>query len=333
MKKKFDSKKLMKSFLTKEEIRYAEHMGWKVYPTHMDPSSKWGLQTTVYDTGEECIKACKARQTAIRGQLSGGFRKGVCIDGKYHDAYNLAEWIRLDDERIRFEKRMKRENDAIDQMCHDSGLVSVFQAIMTYNTGEHIGDLTARYGDNGIICIEDREKYSNRCRFMKTVRSFVLTVRRGWKICRVGGLLTFYRGKFDRTGMACEWIEQGLAIDSFRTVKGFLVRGEHIEAKSLKAAIAINKEHRAQQLARTLRERRRLEKRISQIADGSLQITLNDSLASGNCLPGTQQFKRQYEAAIGHEAKSISIADLMKYGKKFGVEYYAERVIKYVLSR
>lgn len=48
--------------------------------------------------------------------------------------------------------------------------------------------------------------------------------------------------------------------------------------------------------------------------------------------PGTQEFKHKYEEAIGHKATSISIADLRKYAKQFGVEYYAEQAIEYALN-
>ena len=53
---------------------------------------------------------------------------------------------------------------------------------------------------------------------------------------------------------------------------------------------------------------------------------------SNNSLPGTQEFKNKYEEAIGHKATSISIADLRKYAKQFGVEYYAEQAIEYALN-
>ena len=85
------------------------------------------------------------------------------------------------------------------------------------------------------------------------------------------------------------------------------------------------------QLARVLNERKRVERRAEQKANGTLRITFQDSLKAGNCRPGTSEFKHKYEEAIGHEAKDISIADLRKYGKLFGVEYYAERAIQYAL--
>ena len=330
-KKIISSKKVMKSLFTKEEIRFIERQGWKFYPTRR---INWYTETADYDSEKDCEKACKAREKALRKQLSEAFRyMGVTVDGKYINTPTLAEWIKADDERIKFEKRMVREDDAINMQMKNSGLHSVWSVINTYKTGENIDGFKARYGnENGIKCHELKEKYSNSCKFMKIVRSFTLYVRKGWNVCKIGGLITFYKGEFYRTGMACEWIEQGNSIDSFRTVKGFLVRGEHIEAKNLKEAKAINANHRAMQMARLLNARKRQERRQQQKASGTLQITFADSLASGNCRPGTQQFKQQYEEVVGHKVKSISIADLRKYGKQFGVEYYAERAIEYALN-
>lgn len=113
---------------------------------------------------------------------------------------------------------------------------------------------------------------------------------------------------------------------------GYLVRGEHIEAESLREAIRINEEHRAMKLARILSKRKRAERREEEKQNGSLKITFADSLNAGNCRPGTQEFKNKYEEAIGHKATSISIADLRKYAKQFGVEYYAEQAIEYALN-
>lgn len=114
-------------------------------------------------------------------------------------------------------------------------------------------------------------------------------------------------------------------------MKGFLVRGEHIVAKSLKEAQRINAEKRNKQ-ALSLLNARSKEQLVYQKL-GNHMFTFEESLASGNCRPGTQNFKNRYEAAIGHEATEISLADLRKYGKKFGLEEYTERVIRYVMNR
>ena len=208
------------------------------------------------------------------------------------------------------------------------------QVINRLNTGSHLDELSAYIGrGNGINCYESRDfdGYSKSCRFPMIRRSFSLYLKKGYNIHIIGGLITFVRGEIKRQGVACEWVEQGRAIDDIETVKGFLVRGEHIVAKSLKEAQRISAEKRSKQ-ALSLMNARNKNKLSYQKLIGHM-FTFEESLASGNCRPGTQNFKNRYEAAIGHEATEISLADLRKYGKKFGLEEYTERVIRYVMNR
>lgn len=212
-----------------------------------------------------------------------------------------------------------------------SGFVMVISLL---NIGKNVGTLNAHISDkNGVECSEsyDYDGYSKRCKFTMVRRSFTLNLKKGYKIYNVGGLITFVRGEIKRQGVACEWIEQGKAITDIKTVKGFLVRGEHIVAKSLKEAHRINTEKRNKQALSLLNARSKDQLIYQKL--GNHMFTFEESLASGNCRPGTQNFKNRYEAAIGHEATEISLADLRKYGKKFGLEEYTERVIRYVMNK
>lgn len=212
-----------------------------------------------------------------------------------------------------------------------AGFVMVISLL---NIGKNVGTLNAHISDkNGVECSEsyDYDGYSKRCKFTMVRRSFTLNLKKGYSIYEVGGLITFVRGEIKRQGVACEWIEQGKAITDIKTVKGFLVRGEHIVAKSLKEAQRINTEKRNKQ-ALSLLNARSKEQLVYQKLRNHM-FTFEESLASGNCRPGTQGFKNRYEAAIGHEATEISLADLRKYGKKFGLEEYTERVIRYVMNK
>lgn len=198
-----------------------------------------------------------------------------------------------------------------------AGFVMVISLL---NIGKNVGTLNAHISDkNGVECSEsyDYDGYSKRCKFTMVRRSFTLNLKKGYYIYEVGGLITFVRGEIKRQGVACEWIEQGKAIADIKTVKGFLVRGEHIVAKSLKEAQRISAEKRSKQ-ALSLMNARNENKLSYQKLIGHM-FTFEESLASGNCRPGTQGFKNRYEAAIGHEATEISLADLRKYGKLFGL--------------
>lgn len=202
------------------------------------------------------------------------------------------------------------------------------------NVGANTGTISAHIAEeNGVECYEwkDYDGYSKSCGYTMIRRSFTLNLKKGYKIYNVGGLITFVRGEIKRQGVACEWVEQGKAIADITTVKGFLIRGEHIVAKSLKEAQRISAEKRSKQ-ALSLMNARNKNKLSYQKLIGHM-FTFEESLASGNCRPGTQGFKNRYEAAIGHEATEISLADLRKYGKKFGLEEYTERVIRYVMNK
>lgn len=200
--------------------------------------------------------------------------------------------------------------------------------------GANTGTISAHIAEeNGVECYEwkDYDGYSKSCGYTMVRRSFTLNLRKGYYIYNLGGLITFVRGEIKRQGVACEWVEQGKAIADIKTVKGFLVRGEHIVAKSLREAQRISADKRSKQ-ALSLMNARNKNKLSYQKLIGHM-FTFEESLASGNCRPGTQNFKNRYEAAIGHEATEISLADLRKYGKKFGLEEYTERVIRYVMNK
>lgn len=219
----------------------------------------------------------------------------------------------------------------IEDRVSFAGFVMVISLL---NIGKNVGTLNAHISDkNGVECSEsyDYDGYSKRCKFTMVRRSFTLNLKKGYSIYEVGGLITFVRGEIKRSGMACEWIEQGKAITDIKTVKGFLVRGEHIVAKSLKEAQRINAEKRNKQALSLLNARSKGQLVYQKL--GNHMFTFEESLASGNCRPGTQNFKNRYEAAIGHEATEISLADLRKYGKLFGLQEYTERVIRYVMNR
>lgn len=232
--------------------------------------------------------------------------------------------------RKAYEAEQKRVSMMIDRYYGVDGFLeaNLRTGDHTYKHNGHIAD------ENNIICYEEKDfdGYSRRCSFPMIRRQFVLNIKRGYRVRVVGGLITFYKGEFNRQGMKVEWVEQGRAIADITKHTGYLVRGEHIEAKSLREAVRINEEHRAMKLARILSKRKRAERREEEKQNGSLKITFTDSLNAGNCRPGTQEFKHKYEEAIGHKATSISIADLRKYAKQFGVEYYAEQAIEYALN-
>ena len=266
-------------------------------------------------------------------------KNGLDNENEYLDMLARKEAEKKEEEKAakKAEKARAKELAYINNqicICDNLGPVDFDMVISLLNTGKNIGTLNAHLSDkNGVECSEsyDYDGYSKRCQFTMVRRSFTLYLKKGYSIYEVGGLITFVRGEIKRQGVACEWIEQGKAITDIKTVKGFLVRGEHIVAKSLKEAQRINSEKRSKQALYLLNARSKNQLVYQKL--GNHMFTFEESLASGNCRPGTQNFKNRYEAAIGHEATEISLADLRKYGKKFGLEEYTERVIRYVMNK
>jgi len=333
MTKVINTENFIKGIFTKSEIRYIQANKMVVVLESMVPvgckfkKQGWGqnanvIEITITDKQQQAqlLKACEKRAKVLRSRMP-----------------DVDEWCKEQDAIEAAARKAKREEEAIGEMLKADGLYGVWSTLHTLRLGENTDKLTARYAkENSIECDEfydNKNGYARSCKFTMVRRSFYINIRRGYHLFRIGGLLTFIKGStINREGMACEWVEQGKSIADIRTVKGWLVRGEHIVAKTLKEAQAINAEHRAMQLARLLNARKRAERRAEQRANGTLRITFQDSIEAGNCRPGTSEFKHQYEAAIGHEAKDISIADLRKYAKQFGVEYYAEKAIQYALN-
>ena len=203
---------------------------------------------------------------------------------------------------------------------------------------------------NQVICEEEKDwkGYGKSFGFPMVVRSFEVCVKKGYTIHLVGGIVTYIKGdRIDRFGMPCEWVRQGRAIADLRTVKGYLVRGQHIEASSLEEAQKISDNNRRKALpsllAARLEMKARIERRKAEMQKCAeeermmaemvtREITFEDSLNSGNCFPGTDGFKKRLEEEIGHPVDSINAQDLLLYATKYGLKSYALRTIKYVIG-
>ena len=118
------------------------------------------------------------------------------------------------------EKKRVRDIDYVNShIFYENGEPVVYGAgsfiERNINTGTHVMYRTCAVGnENSLTCEEENDYngYSRRCQFTMIRRGFRLTVKKGYIIRLVGGLITFYRGEFKRDGMACEWVEQGRAI-------------------------------------------------------------------------------------------------------------------------
>lgn len=169
-------------------------------------------------------------------------------------------------------------------------------------------------------------KYESHTR---TYFSYDLTIKRGYHFAAFGGLLTLWYGKFNRKGMKCQWIEQGngTRFNKFKTVDGYLVRGEHIQASSLQEAQRINAEHRKEMFFSLVKARQQKQEKMEAYRQYQNDvITFEDSLHAGNCRPGTQNFKDNVEKALGREVNTLTVAEIIPLAIRFKQQYYVQRI-------
>ncbi len=285
------------------------------------------------DDNEECTKEARHTLGSAKRAFCSWLKRNDVAESKYF--VFVAAQEKAKKEEVRREKKRK-EMEKRDRAYVESrieGGLSIPNVLTHLNVGSHCSFYGSVGDANEVYCSEhtDWEGYAKSCRFPLIRREFHLKLKKGYRIHVVGGLITFVRGKLDRRGVYCEWAEQGRALADIRMVKGYLVRGEHIEAGSLKEAKRINAEKREKQAIALLNARATKAQKAKKL-EGHM-FTFEDSLASGNCRAGTQAFKNRVEAAVGHEVNELELDDLCKYGRQFGLELYTNRVINYVFKK
>jgi hypothetical protein len=189
------------------------------------------------------------------------------------------------------------------------------------------------YGNENTIKVKTRqERYSRRFSFPKIVYRIEGTCKKGWTLHAVGGVLTFIRGtEIKREGQICEWVVQGQVYTDTYIKKGYLVRGEHIEAKSLKEARKINARNRKAAAEALIAERAKINARNNKL--DKVVVTFEDSLNCGNCEPGTESFRKRVSLEKGEDVEMLNAKEVLAYGKKFGLEMYAKRAVASALKR
>lgn len=221
-------------------------------------------------------------------------------------------------------KKYKKEKRADEKRRKEATeIVSSIEGYLAIDAGKNSYNPDAKYSTKNEIFVyeeKDYNGYAHSCHFTMIRRQVNIFIKKGYSLHNVGGLMTFVRGKkIERTGMACEWAVQGKALAEITMHKGYLVRGEHIECKTLAEAKKISKEHRQKAMIAILKRRK---------IDRNTLVTVDDSLAAGNCLPGTLNFKSKIERELGCEiTSSLPARQVLLFGRKFGVETYAQRAV------
>ncbi len=318
------------------EMRFINTNGWSVCTNRMIPKS--AIAHCAFSNGRWHIAEVECTTSQLAQLRISMQRKAKELRRKMPE--DLVTYFKEIDDKAKAKAKAERLHRAeiarIEKHIDITYTIPTIKNVFYYiRQGENVGKIDAYESNhNGIECIEECERYSSSCRFWKTTRLFTLYIRKGWFIHFIGGVITFTKSaKIDRNGIICEWVEQGKSIADIRTIQGFLVRGEHIEAKNLKEAKRINEQHRAKILTRILKQRKAKAQREEKIPN--IIITFEDSLNAGNCRHGTQVFKDYVDKVKGEDVQSLNGAELRKLAKdsSFDCEYYVERAINYVLSK
>ena len=119
----------------------------------------------------------------------------------------------------------------------------------------------------------------------------LLLPTQGWTTDLIGGVFTISR-KVDRKrnpkAYTAYWLVQSRGY-SVKVVKGFVVRGYHIEGND------INKANKKVAKIRSEAAQNLLKNRIMLKDAATVWVTVNDSIKSGNCTFGTENFVKELQ--------------------------------------
>lgn len=244
---------------------------------------------------------------------------------KYLANVDLKQWVKSVKDA---ERKAKNEKKQIANALNGMSEILLADRMGINLSGD--GDINISVTDRKCsLKVYEAKMRGKRGRYY-TYRDITLNIQKGYKVYFIGGVVTFIKGKINRKGVSCYWVTNERKQSDRTIVKGYLVKGEHIIANSLKQAIKINDEHRASNLSDILKMRK--DHNADPLNADKLIITFEDSIKSGNCKPGTKAFHQRLVKELKHDVSYITGKTLMHYAKKFGLSYYAEKIIRYKLA-
>jgi len=126
------------------------------------------------------------------------------------------------------------------------------------------------------------------------------------------------------------WIEQSTGV-SLKTAEGYLIRGYHVRAPGIESARKKAAAARTQSVAATIRARQAQQTKRAGLASlKSVWLSVEDSIAAGNCKPSTDQFAARIWHQIGASGPCAVRADIVLMTRD---DYYTRRALGAALSR
>lgn len=142
----------------------------------------------------------------------------------------------------------------------------------------------------------------------------------------IGGLITLDLEPTDRPReYRAVWVEQGRGY-SLKIVRGFLIRGDHVAGDDIAKARKKAAKARADQLAEAI-EKRANRNQIRRDYR-SVFVSVEDSLASGNCDAGTKNIKRIIDRMMGGDVGAVRADVLLSVID----DRYSRRAVQYAAT-
>lgn len=236
--KTYNSTRMMAKFLTKDEIKAAEILNIRYYPTHIRAS--WCDRTPLYEFADKdvCIVRCRQHATKVRSAIAEQMKRDNVY---YKKNYSYDEFVSVTIEthrkKVAHEAAMLRNRNRI---MRDNDIESKSDIFSTLKTGENIGSYDYRYGkQNRVVCerFSDYDGYARSCKFTMIRRNFTLEIKRGWHVKVINRIITFYRTNLEE-GARVEVVMQGKAIHDLETYTAYIVDGVPVIGKSYKDALS-----------------------------------------------------------------------------------------------
>jgi hypothetical protein len=184
--------------------------------------------------------------------------------------------------------------------------------------------------------IDCREYYAMSCSYRPTHGevSVVISPRDLMGVRVRGGLPTRITGAYSKDILKCEWIEW--KTESYRGKvtsvtpkwrKGYLVGDYHAESLEVARREVQRKKETQRLMSEEIRTSTKLERLTLKKAE-KMKISLEDSIGSGNCRPGTTEFIVRYALSERDSISGKELIEISRWSKGY-YNYFIARIFAY----
>lgn len=144
----------------------------------------------------------------------------------------------------------------------------------------------------------------------------------------IGGLITLDAEKVGNREYKAVWAEQARGFD-LKSVEGWIIKGHHIRGGTLEAARKKVEKIRSQQVEKALLIRERKNNKKAELKNlKNVWVCVDDSIKSGNCIPGTESMASIIRSKLGN-VEAVR-ADILLSIRD---DYYTRKAVNQAKSR